>query len=73
MAIAGEAGNCYNMQVVNGKLERGTHGLRQKVQKNMDIAIQELLEGKLVHVHAYGDNHNRVAKTVEMVLKGGQE
>lgn len=72
MAISGSAGNCYDMQVVDGVLKQGTHGLRQNVQSNMDIAIQELLEGKLVHVHAYGSNHIHVARTVEMVLKGGK-
>ncbi len=69
MAIAGGASQCFDMKVVDGKVDRGTYGLRQNVETDVDRAVAKLLEGKLVFVHAYEDKVKQVRLRVEAELE----
>jgi len=68
MAIAGGATQSFDLQVVNGKVQRGTYAHRQGVEMDMDEAVRKLLEGQLVHVHAFDDRVKQVRERVEKAL-----
>lgn len=68
MAIAGGATQSFDLQVVNGKVQRGTYAHRQGVEMDMDESVRKLLEGELVHVHAFDDRVKQVRERVEKAL-----
>lgn len=68
MAISGGATQSFDLQVVNGKVQRGTYGHRQGVEMDMDEAVRKLLEGELVFVHCFDDRVKQVRERVEKAL-----
>ena len=68
MAIAGGATQSFDLQVVNGKVQRGTYAHRQGVEMDMDEAVRKLLEGELVFVHCFDDRVKQVRERVEKAL-----
>ncbi len=68
MAVAGGASQCFDMRVVDGKVDRGTYGLRQNVETDVDRAVEKLLAGEIVFCHAYEDKVQRVRLRVEAEL-----
>ncbi len=68
MAISGGATQSFDMRVRDGVLRVGRYALRQGVVSDPDEAIKQLLEGKLVFVHAYANTVERVTKAVQAAL-----
>ncbi len=69
MAISGSATQSFDMVVVNGKLQLGRYALRQSVEMDVEQAVKDLLRGRVVFVHAYGDKCKTVRLAVEAALE----
>jgi hypothetical protein len=58
------------MCIKDGALVIGRATLRQGVVNNVDIAVQDLLRGKIVFVQQYGNLVTQVQRTIEVTLRG---
>lgn len=71
MAISGSASPSFEARIEAGKLIIERQTLRQNVCSDLDIAIHDLLQGKKIHITAYGDMASRLRRTIEMALGQG--
>lgn len=68
MAVSGNAKQSFDMKIIDGNLVVGKYAHRIGVVTDVDMAVQQLLDGKLVFVHAYANTIDLVTKTVRMAL-----
>jgi hypothetical protein len=68
VAVAGNAKQSIEMAIIDGNLVIGRYAHRVGVIDNVDEAIQKLLDGHRVFVHAYGNKVDLVTKTVRIAL-----
>lgn len=71
MAIAGGAAPSYEARVMDGQLHLERQTLRQNVVSDIDMAIQELMQGKTIFLSARSDVVSGVRRTVEMASRRG--
>ncbi len=73
VAISGGAKPSIQLEIIDGALVIGKAAMRQGAVNNVDVAVQDLLKGKVVFLQQYGDLQTQVTRTINMTLKGGDK
>jgi hypothetical protein len=70
MAISGDATQSFEMSVKEGKVvcERYAHRSNKVVLQDVTDGVEQLLAGKRIYMHAYGNKIEQVTRTVELLL-----